>query len=99
MFLECKVESACEAGKVKPYDVCGYGAHIMGSHIWGSQRCVGEKISLREKCTAATFRPIGRLPGLVGASSASHSVQIARGRLLEKQICTPVNLTLTVTPL
>ena len=51
VFLECKVESACEAGKVKPYDVCGYGDHIMGSHIWGSQRCVGEKISLREKCT------------------------------------------------
>eukprot|EP00964_Phaeocystis_antarctica_P055601 scaffold32706_cov62-Phaeocystis_antarctica.AAC.2 len=47
------------------------------------------KISLREKCTAATFRPTGRLPGLVGSCSASHSVQIARGRLLEKQICTP----------
>jgi len=51
------------------------------------------KISLREKCTAATFRPIGRLHGLVGACSASHSVQIARGRLLQKRSCIPTAVT------
>ena len=67
----------------------GYGAHICGAHrgVWRV------KISLREKCTAATFRPTGRLPGLVGSCSASHSVQIARGRLLQKRSCIPTAVT------